>query len=184
MGQAQNICACPIFTMLHLLHTKHTQPIITLKVCKCTPQTIFGLNSGKLQTSSLLCYRMACIENRWVTLKGARRKSGTWGLYHTTITYTPNILHLTLTRHNSLIVNTLLSVRCYKIHLHATYTTYMLPHGTSTGGGYYGIGEQNSLLLRQISLRPYGVPPPHTTKTTAWQLGVMCKMYAGECKIL
>ena len=53
MGQAQNICACPIFTMLHLLHTKHTQPIITLKVCKCTPQTIFGLNSGELQTPSL-----------------------------------------------------------------------------------------------------------------------------------
>ena len=22
MGQAQNICACPIFTMLHLLHTQ------------------------------------------------------------------------------------------------------------------------------------------------------------------
>lgn len=74
MGQAQNICACPIFTMLHLLHTNHTQPIITLKVCKCTPQTIFGLNSGGLQASSLLCHRMACIENRWVTLKGARRK--------------------------------------------------------------------------------------------------------------
>ena len=53
MGQAQNICACPIFTMLHLLHTKHTQPIITLKVRKCTPQTIFGLNDGELQTSSL-----------------------------------------------------------------------------------------------------------------------------------
>jgi len=35
----------------------------------------------------------------------------------------------------------------------------MLPHGTSTGGGYYGIGEQKSLLLRQISLRPYGVKP-------------------------
>ena len=109
-----------------------------------------------------LCHRMACIENRWVTLKGARRESGTWGLYHTTITYTPNILHLTLTRYNSLIVNTLLSVRYYKFHLHTTYTTYMLPHGTSTGGGYYGIGEQECLLLRQISLRPYGV------KTTAY----------------
>lgn len=104
-----------------------------------------------------LCHRMACIENRWVTLKGARRESGTWGLYHTTITYTPNILHLTLTRYNSLIVNTLLSVRCYKIHLHSTYTTCTLPHGTSTGGVYYGIGEQNSLLLRQNSLRPCAV---------------------------
>ena len=71
--------------------------------------------------------------------------------------YLPSILHLTLTRCNLLIVNTLLSVRCYKFHLHATYTTYMLPHGTSTGGRYYSIGEQKSLLLRQISLRPYGV---------------------------
>ena len=143
--------------MLHLLHTNHTQPIITLKVCKCTPHTIFGLNSGKLQTSSLLCYRMACIENRWVTLKGARRKSGTWGLYHTTKTYTPSILHLTLTRCKSLIVNTLLSVRYYHFYLHASYTTCTLPHGTSTGGVYYGIGEQNSLLLRQNSLRPCAV---------------------------
>ena len=107
-----------------------------------------------------LCHRMACIENRWVTLKGARRKSGTWGLYHTTKTYTPSILHLTLTRCKSLIVNTLLSVRYYKFHLHTTYTTYttyMLPHGTSMGGEYYGIGEQKSLLLRQISLRPCAV---------------------------
>ena len=36
--------------------------------------------------------------------------------------YTPGILHLTLTRCNSLIVNTLLSVRYYQCHLHATYT--------------------------------------------------------------
>ncbi len=34
---------------------------------------------------------------------------------------------------------------------------HMLPHGTSTGEEYYCIGEQKSLLLRQISLRPYGV---------------------------
>ena len=92
-------------------------------------------------------------------VKGARRESGTWGLYHTTITYTPNILHLTLTRCNSLIVSTLLSVRCYKIHLHATYTTYMLPHGTNTEERHHGIGEQKSLSLRQITLRPYGVKP-------------------------
>ena len=56
-----------------------------------------------------------------------------------------------------MIINTLLSVRCYKFHLHAFYTTYTLPRGTSTGGRYYGIGEQKSLLLRQIFLRPYGV---------------------------
>ena len=51
----------------------------------------------------------------------------------------------------------LLSVRYYKFHLHTTYTPHMLPHGTSTGGEYYGIGEQKSLLLRQIVLRPCGV---------------------------
>ena len=71
--------------------------------------------------------------------------------------YLPSILHLTLTHCNSLIINTLRSVRCYQIYLHSTYTTCTLPHGTSTGGGYYGIGEQKSLLLRQISLRPCGV---------------------------
>ena len=70
-----------------------------------------------------------------------------------------SILHLTLTHYNLLIINMLLSVRCYKFHLHASYTTYMLPHGTSTGGRYHNIGEQKSLLLRQISLRSYGVKP-------------------------
>ena len=35
----------------------------------------------------------------------------------------------------------------------------MLPHGTSTGGGRHGIGEQKSLLLRLIFLLPYGVKP-------------------------
>ena len=69
--------------------------------------------------------------------------------------YLPSILHLTLTRRNLLIVNTLLSVRCYQFYLHATYTTLTLPHGTSTGEQYHGIGEQKSLLLRQIVLRPY-----------------------------
>ena len=92
-----------------------------------------------------------------VTLKGQDEKvaPGTFTILQ--ILYTPSILHLTLTHCNSLIVNALLSVRCYKFHLHASYTTYTLPHGTSTGGRYYGIGEQKSLLLRQISLRPYGV---------------------------
>ena len=46
----------------------------------------------------------------------------TWGFYHTTITYSPRILHLTLTHCNSLAINTLLSVRCCQMHLHATYT--------------------------------------------------------------
>ena len=85
--------------------------------------------------------------------------------YHITITYTPSILHLTLIHYNLLIINILLSVRYYQIHLHATYTTCALPHGTSTGGGYYGIGEQKSLLLRQILLRPYGVKPTAYDKT-------------------
>ena len=82
--------------------------------------------------------------------------------------YMPSILHLTLTYCNSLIINALFSVRYYKFYLHTTYTTYtayMLPHGTSTGGQYYDIGEQKSLLLRQISLRPRGVQPTAYDKT-------------------
>ena len=62
-------------------------------------------------------------------------------------------------RCNALTINTLLSVRCCKFHLHATYTPHTLPHGTSMGEQYYDIGGQKSLLLRQISLRPYGVKP-------------------------
>ena len=85
--------------------------------------------------------------------------------YHTTITYTPSILYLTLIRYNSLIINTLLSVRCCQFYLHATYTTCTPPHGTNTAGGYYGIGEQKSLLLRQILLRPCGVKPTAYDKT-------------------
>ena len=69
--------------------------------------------------------------------------------------YLPSILHLTLTRCNSLTINTLFSVRCSQFHLHATYTPLTLPHGTSTGGRCHGIGEQKCLLLRQIFLRPY-----------------------------
>ena len=85
--------------------------------------------------------------------------------------YMQSILHLTLTRYNSLIVNTLLSVRYCKFHLHTTYTTYMLPHGTSTGGRYYGIGEQKCLLLRQISLRPRGVTPTAYVQTDCTAAG-------------
>ena len=36
--------------------------------------------------------------------------------------YLSCILHLTLMRCNALTINTLLSVRCYKFYLHATYT--------------------------------------------------------------
>ena len=42
--------------------------------------------------------------------------------YPSTTTYTPSILHLTLTHCNSLVTSTLLSVGYYKFHLHATYT--------------------------------------------------------------
>ena len=79
--------------------------------------------------------------------------------------YMQSILHLTQTSFNSLNINTLRSVRYYQIHLHASYTTYILPRGTSTGGRHYGIGEQKSLLLRQISLRPYGVKPAAYVQT-------------------
>ena len=41
--------------------------------------------------------------------------------------YTPSILHLILTRYNSLIANTLLSVRYYQRHLHTTYTQPIQP---------------------------------------------------------
>ena len=85
--------------------------------------------------------------------------------------YLPSILHLTLTHCNTLTINALLSVRCYKFHLHASYTTLTLLHGTSTGEQYYGIGEQKSLLLRQISLRPYGVKPAAYVQTDCATVG-------------
>ena len=61
--------------------------------------------------------------------------------------YMQSILHLTLTPCNSLTINALLSVRCCQFYLHTTYTPYTLPHGTSMGRQYHGIGEQKSLLL-------------------------------------
>ena len=73
--------------------------------------------------------------------------------------YLPSILHLTLMHCNTLIINASLSVRCYKFHLHASYTTLTLLHGTNTEERHHGIGEQKSLSLRQITLRPYGVKP-------------------------
>ena len=92
-------------------------------------------------------------------------RGSVWGFYHTTTTYTPSILHLTQTRCNSLTINALLSVRYYKFNLHATYTPYILPHGTNTRGRYHGIGEQKRLLLRQIVLRPCGVNPAAYVQT-------------------
>ena len=116
----------------------------------------------------------ACIHSHgYVSLNSNNldKKAVSETFYHTTTTYTPSILHLTLTRRNSLIINILLSVRYYKFHLHTTYTPHMLPHGTSTGGGYYGIGEQKSLLLRLIFLLPYGVKPTAYDKTECMTAG-------------
>ena len=100
------------------------------------------------------------------------------------ILYLPSILHLTLTRCNSLTVNALLSVRCYKFHLHATYTTHDVATRTSMGGKCHGIGEQEGLLLRQIVLRPYAVLSTAYVQTDCVTGGEVCKMYAGVCKIL
>ena len=97
--------------------------------------------------------------------------------------YLPSILHLTLIRCNSLIINTLFSVRYYQIHLHTSYTTYMLQHSTSTGRQYHSIGEQKSLSLRQNLLRPCAVKSTAYDKTDCEAAGVMCKMYAGVCKM-
>ena len=85
--------------------------------------------------------------------------------------YMQSILHLTLTPYNLLIINASLSVRCCQFYLHTTYTTCMLPHGTSTGGERHGIGEQKSLLLRQISLRPRGVTPTAYVQTDCTAAG-------------
>ena len=106
--------------------------------------------------------------------KCLRRNSCGWDFYHTTTTYTPSILYLTLTRRNTLAINTLRCVRYCWYCLHATYTTctpHRLPHGTSTGGQYHGIGEQKSLSLRQISLRPCGVYPTAYVQTDCATVG-------------
>ena len=104
--------------------------------------------------------------------------------YYTTKTYTPSILHLTLIRYNSLIIRSLLSVRCYKIYLHTTYTTLTLLHGTNMEERHHGIGEQKSLSLRQIVLRPYAVLSTAYVQTDCEAAGWGCKMYARVCKIL
>ena len=132
---------------LFIFPTRDASPPLELAFCACVcSHACVSPKSNKLQK----------VHDEKVVL-------GTF--YHITITYTPSILHLTLIRYNSLIINTLLSVRYYQLHLHTTYTTCTLPHGTSTGGGYYGVGEQKSLLLRQILLRPCGVKPTAYDKT-------------------
>ena len=85
--------------------------------------------------------------------------------------YIQSILHLTLIRYNSLTINTLLSVRYCKFYLHSTYTTYTLPHGTNMGERHHGIGEQKSLLLRQVFLCPRGVTPTAYVQTDCTTAG-------------
>ena len=47
----------------------------------------------------------------------------------------------------------------------------MLPHVTSMGEHYHGIGEQKCLLLRLIFLLPYGVKPTAYDKTDCMTAG-------------
>ena len=54
--------------------------------------------------------------------KCLRRNSCGWDFYHTTTTYMPSILHLTLTRRNTLAINALHCVRYCWYYLHTTYT--------------------------------------------------------------
>ena len=85
----------------------------------------FPMNAGRVApiSASVLCLRLVL----------AFDGSGTFTILQKL--YLSCILHLTQTRCNSLIINTLLSVRCFQIYLHTTYTLHMLPHGSSTGGG-------------------------------------------------
>ena len=133
------------------------------------------LLSGVILIGVWLCFYANGFKHQ-TQVPNAPIRGSVWDFYHTTTTYTPSILHLTQTYCNSLVINDLLSVRYYKFHLHATYTPHMLPHGTSTGDRYHSIGEQESLLLRQIVLRPSGVQPAAYVQTD-------CKMCAGVCKI-
>ena len=71
---------------------------------------------------------------RMVTLKVQDEKVALGAFSILQKLYLPSILHLTLIRYNSLIINNFISVRCYKFYLHTIYTTHTLPHGTSTGG--------------------------------------------------
>ena len=137
--------------------------------------------SKSMENISWICWEHARLEKPlgkrsqvscWC--KCLRRNSCGWDFYHTTTTYTPSILHLTLTRRNTLAINILRCVRCCWYYLHATYTTctpHRLSHGTSTGGQYHGIGEQKSLSLRQISLRPCGVYPTAYVQTDRATVG-------------
>ena len=106
-----------------------------------------------------------------VTLKGQDEKVALGTFTILQILYTPSILHLTLTHHNPLAIKALLCVIYYQFHLHTTYTTCTLPHGTSTGGERHSIGEQKSLLLRLIFLHPYGVKPTAYDKTNCEAAG-------------
>ena len=137
--------------------------------------------SKSMENISWICWERARLEKPlgkrsqvscWC--KCLRRNSCGWDFYHTTTTYTPSILHLTLTRRNTLTINALHCVRYCWYYLHATYTTctpHRLPHGTSTGGQYHGIGEQKSLSLRQTFLLPCSVYPTAYVQTDRATVG-------------
>ena len=134
---------------------KHQTPPLVLALCAC----VLCLSLVLEFYACVLCLRFV------LAFCGSRTFTILQKLY------LPSILHLTLTRFNSLTINTLLSVRCYQSHLHASYTTHTLPHGTSTGGIHHGIGGQESLSLRQISLRPYAVLSTAHDKTDCAAVG-------------
>ena len=115
--------------------------------------------------------RVAPISGSVLCLRLVLAFGGSGTFYHTTTTYTPNILHLTLIHCNLLSINILLSVRCCQFYLHASYTTHTLPHGTSTGEQHHSIGGQKCLLLRQIVLRPYAVLSTAYDKTNCGAVG-------------
>ena len=106
------------------------------------------------------------------TLKGQDEKVARGPFYHTT--KTSRAEYLTSYTNTLQLIGYQYFTQCKMLpiplarnlhNLHTTYTPHMLPHDTSMRRGYYGIGEQESLLLRQIFLRPYGVTPTAYVQT-------------------
>ena len=97
-----------------------TRPASGIKVKVHTPNK--GSQAALIIRLSVRTFAFMPDARRVAPIRGS-----VWGFYHTTTTYTPSILHLTQTRCNSLAINTLLSVRCYQCHLHATCTTCTQP---------------------------------------------------------
>ena len=115
----------------------------------------------------------------------SRRETCAWDCFHTTTTYTPSILYLTQICCNSLVINTLLSVRYYQFlptrNLHNPHAATRHKHGRVISRHR---GAEKSVAPTDCSTSLWRIIPLHTSKPTARQRGVMCKMYAGECMIL